>query len=243
MPGAKEMPYEKEFREAVRAAVIWSGDYYLALNWGWPFTVAERGGKSHRRYDVRERFEINRFTYERFCALNDGVPKPLVISELNADGDVTGPFEQAEMVKEFYYMFRDEKADWMTGITMYQFRDRGRLGLELEDPNCPENGIKQPLFDAYREIINDPWFYPTMETGEAVELPVKLRWGGFEDADGLAIPVRLERSPVFCEVTFDEENLNAVFEFNGKWFYKGPGVKTIDLMPAFYERPIRADRS
>src|SRR5690606_29213678 len=155
VPGAAEMPYEKEFREAVRAADIWSGDYYLALNWGWPFTVAERGGKSHRRYDIRERFEINRLTYERFCYLNDGVPKPLVISELNADGDVVGPYEQAEMVQELYYRFRDEKADWMKGITMYQFRDRGRLGLELEDPNCPENGIRQPLFDAYREIIFD----------------------------------------------------------------------------------------
>ena len=143
------------------------------------------------------------------------------------------------MVKEFYYLFRDEKADWMKGITMYQFRDRGRLGLELEDPNCPENGIKQPLFDTYREIIHDPWFYPAMETGEAVELPVRLRWGGFEDSDGLAIPVWLEKSPVFCEVTFEEEKLNAVFEFNGKWFYKKPGVKTIDLMPAFYERPVK----
>jgi len=238
VPGSSEMPYEKEFREAVRAADIWSGDYYLALNWGWPFTIAERGGKSHRRYDIRERFELNRFVYERFCYLNDGVPKPLVISELNADGDVTGPYEQAEMVKEFYYMFRDEKADWMKGITMYQFRDRGRLGLELEDPNCPENGIKQPLFDTYREIIHDPWFYPAMETGEAVELPVRLRWGGFEDADGLAVPVWLEKSPVFCEVTF-EEDLNVVFEFNGKWFYKKPGVKTVDLMPAFYEKPFR----
>jgi hypothetical protein len=240
--GADSMPYEKEFQEAVRAADIWSGDYYLALNWGWPFTIAERGGKSHRRYNIRDRFETNRYTYERFCYLNGGVPKPLVISELNADGDVTGPYEQAEMMKEFYYLFRDEKAGWLTGITCYQFRDRGRLGLELEDPNCPSNGIKQPLFDAYKEIIHDDYFQPAMETGEEAELPVTLRWGGFEDADGLAVPVRLDGAPVFCEVSFDEDDLNAVFEFNGKWFFKKPGVKTIDLMPTFYEKPVKGPK-
>ncbi len=237
--GLEEMPYEKEFMEAIRAADIWSGDYYLALNWGWPFTIAERGGTSHKRYDVRDRFEINKYTYDRFCLINRSVPKPLVISELNADGDVTGPYEQAEMMKEFYYMIRDEKASWLTGITCYQFRDRGRLGLELEDPNCSANGIKQPLFDAYKEIIHDSYFQPLMQTGDSAELPVTLRWGGSEDADGLALPVRVEGAPVFCEVMFDEENLNAVFEFNGKWFYKKPGVKSIDLMPAFFEKPFK----
>jgi hypothetical protein len=236
--GAPEMKYEKEFREAVRSADIWSGDYYLALNWGWPFTVAERGGRTHKRLSADIVLEYCRFAYERFSFQNDGAVKPFVISELNADGDVTGPYDQASMMKEMYYRIRDERMDWICGITCYQFRDRGRLGLELEDPNNPSNGIKQPLFDAYREIIQDPYFQPSMEIGALTELPVKLRWGGFEDADGLAIPVSLDKPPVFCEVTFEEDELNAVFEFNGKWFYKKPGVRTIDLMPAFCERPV-----
>ena len=27
-------------------------------------------------------------------------------------------------------------------------------------------------------------------------------------------------------------------EINSKWFYKAKGVKTIDLMPAFFEKPL-----
>jgi len=234
-----EMKYEKEFTEAVRAADIWSGDYYLALNWGWPFTVAEPGGKTHKRSKVKEIFDANRLSFERFRFLNGGVEKPLVISELNADGDVTGPYDQARMMRDFYRMVRDEKAVWLTGITCYQFRDKGRLGLEMEDPNNPSNGIAQPLFDEYRKIIHDPWFQPAMETGTEAECPVKLRWGGFEDSDGLAVFLSFEKNPVFCEVLFEgEEDLNAMMELNGKWFYKKPGVKVIDLMPAFYEKPL-----
>ncbi len=232
------MPYEKEFNEAVKAADIWSGDYYLALNWGWPFTEAERGGHSHRRLDVTELFNINRYTFQRFSLMNGGTVKPLVISELNADGDVTGPYDQAVMVRDFYTLVRDEKAGWLTGITCYQFRDRGRLGLELEDPNCPACGIAQPLLETYREIIHDPYFLPSMTTGEAAAMPLRLRWGSFEDADGLAIHLDFERNPVFCEVLFEEEHLNAVMEMNGKWFYKKPGVRTVDLMPAFFEKRL-----
>lgn len=235
-----KMPYEKEFTEAIKATDFWSGDYYLALNWGWPFTVAERGGNTHKRYHVKDVFETNRFSFERFKAINGGKVKPLVISELNADGDVTGPYEQAKMMADFYNMVRDEKAVWLTGITCYQFRDMGRLGLELEDPNCPTNGIAQPLLDTYKEVIQDPWFQPSMEAGEEVQLPVQLRWGSFEDADGLSIPLDLEKSPVFCEVLFEDEALNAMMEINGKWFCKKPGVRTVDLMPAFYGKPLHA---
>lgn len=237
--GSSGMKCEKEFQEAVRAADIWSGDYYLALNWGWPFTVAESGGKTHKRAVVKNIFEDNRFSFDRFTCLNGGIAKPLVISELNADGDVTGPYDQAQMMREFYHMVRDEKATWLTGITCYQFRDRGRLGLELEDPNNPCVGIRQPLFDTYKEIIHDDYFMPSMEAGDRAEFPAVLRWGGSEDADGLAVKLTFENDPVFCEVNFEDEGLNAIFEINGKWFYKKPGVRYIDLMPAFYEKPLK----
>ena len=48
------------------------------------------------------------------------------------------------------------------------------------------------------------------------------------------------RKPVFCEVTFsgEDEKLNLMMEINGKWFYKSPAAKTIDLMPAFFEKPL-----
>lgn len=236
--GATELPYEKEFSEAIRATDIWSGDYYLALNWGWPFKVAERGGDSHRRASVREIFESALFSYERFQNVNGGKVKPMVISELNADGDVTGAYEQAQTMRKFYQMVRDEKASWLNGITCYQFRDKGRLGLEIEDPNCPSVGIAQPLLEAYKDVIQDPYFQPEMETGDPLQLPATLRWGGSEDAEGLAIPLDFSQNPVFCEVMFEQESLNAMMEINGKWFYKKPGVKSIDLMPAFCGKPL-----
>lgn len=236
--GSDVMPYENEFREAIKATDIWSGDYYLALNWGWPFTVAEPGGETHKCVDIKEIFEINRYTFERFRLINSGVVKPLVISEFNADGDVTGPYNQAQLMKAFYEMVRDEKASWLTAITCYQFRDRGRLGLELEDPNCPSNGIAQPVLDTYKEIIQDPYFQPVLMDGEAVQLPEMLRWGSFEDSDGLAIALDFDKSPVFCEVLFEEKDINVMMELNGKWFYKKPGIRTVDLMSAFYEKPL-----
>lgn len=232
------MPYEKEFSDAVRAADIWSGDYYLALNWGWPYTVAERNGKTHKRMDVESVFEANCFSFERFKKMNGGIPKPLVISELNADGDVTGPYDQAEMMKDFYFTVRDREAAWLSGLTCYQFRDRGRLGLETEDPSNADIGIEQPMLKVYRDVIHDPYFMASMETGEKVELPAVLRWGSFEDSDGLAVPMEFKANPVFCEVSFDEAELNLMMELNGQWFYKKPGVKTIDLMYAFYNKPL-----
>ena len=236
--GKNEMAYEKEFEEAIRVTDIWSGDNYLALNWGWPYTIAERDGRTHQRSAVEKVFRDNEFSHERFLARNDGINKPHVLSEFNADGDVTGPFDQATIMKDFYMTIKNKKATWLTGLTYYQFRDKGRLALEIEDPNNPDVGIEQPMMATYKEIINDPWFMPEMKKSSEVELPMKLCWGSAEDSDGLFIPLSFEKSPVFCEVTFDQEDLNVIMEINGRWFYKKPGVKTIDMMAAFYEKPL-----
>ena len=160
----------------------------------------------------------------------------MMMSELNADGDVTGPYDQAAMVKEFCDLIKKENAAWFTNFSMYQFRDRGRLGLEIEDPNNAEVGIPQPLLYTYKEIIHDDYFSPEMTVGEEVSLPETLRWGGAEDADGLAIPLHFDCNPHFCEVTFEDDS-NLMLELNGKWFYKSPKAKTIDLMGAFFEKP------
>ena len=38
--------------------------------------------------------------------------------------------------------------------------------------------------------------------------------------------------------TGDAEKLNAMMEINGKWFYKKPGVKSVDLAPAFFKNRL-----
>lgn len=235
-----EMEKEAEFTEAVKATDIWSVDKYMSLHWGWPYDVAERGGSSHKRDSVEKTYELTKKSYERFKHLNGGVAKPMVMSEFNSDGDVTGPYDQAVMVKEFCDMLKNEPADWFSGFTFYQFRDDGRLGLEITDPNNPEVGIEQPVLKTYKEIIHDDYFSPSMTTTDEASFPVTLRWGSSEDAEGLAIPVSFEKSPVFFEVYFDEDNvdLNLMMEINGHWFYKAPGVKCIDMMSAFFEKPL-----
>ena len=236
-PNSEEIVMEKEFAQSVRDTDIWSVDKYMALHWGWPYDVAEPGGNSFGRSKVRDVYDLTRASFERYKALNGGVAKPMIMSEFNADGDVTGACEQAEMVQEFCDILDKENADWFTGFTFYQFRDRGRLGLEIEDPNNPEVGIRQPVMDTYKKIIHSPRFLPEMTQGGEVQLPVRLRWGNSEDAEGIAIPLHFEKNPVFCEVNF-EDGGNYMLELNGRWFYKSPKARTIDLMSAFYEKPL-----
>jgi hypothetical protein len=85
-----------------------------------------------------------------------------------------------------------------------------------------------------------PQHLPEMETGEDATFPANLRWGGSEDADGISVPINFESAPTFCEATFigDDINLNLMLEINNRWFYKKPGLKTIDLIPAFFENRL-----
>ena len=235
--GAVQMEKEAEFAQTIPAADIWSVDKYMALHWGWPYDVAEPGGNSHSRSNVRDIYDMTRASFARYCELNGGTAKPMIMSEFNADGDVTGAYDQAAMVQEFCDILEEENADWFTGFTFYQFRDRGRLGLEIEDPNNPDVGIPQPVMQTYKKIIHSERFLPEMTVGDAIQLPVTLRWGSSEDAEGIAIPLHFEKNPVFCEVTFADEG-NYMLEINGTWFWKSPKAKTIDLMSAFYEKPL-----
>jgi hypothetical protein len=235
-----EIEKEEEFKEAVKATDIWSVDKYMALHWGWPYDVAEKGGSSHKRDTVEQTYMLTKKSYERYKFLNNGESKPMVMSELNADGDVTGPYEQAAMVKEFCDMIKNKSSDWFSGFTFYQFRDDGRLGLEITDPNNTDVGIEQPVLQTYKEIIHDDYFKPVMTQTEELSLPITLRWGGSEDATGLSIPLHFKKNPVFLEVRFDDEikDLNLMLEINGKWFYKAPGVTVIDMISAFFEKPL-----
>ncbi len=234
---SEEIVMEKEFAQAVRETDIWSVDKYMALHWGWPFDVAEPGGTSHARSAVRDIYALTKASYERYKHICGGTEKPMVMSEFNADGDVTGAYEQAEMVELFCDILDEDKADWFTGFTFYQFRDRGRLGLEIEDPNDPNVGIEQPVLKTYREIINRERFLPSMTEQGELTLPARLRWGSSEDADGIAVPLHFDGDPHFCELVFEDDS-NLMIELNGRWFYKSPAARTIDLMPAFYENRL-----
>lgn len=236
---SEEIVMEKEFSQAVRDTDIWSVDKYMALHWGWPFDVALRNSEnpSFKREKVNTVYELSKRSCLRFREINGGEPKPMVMSEFNADGDVTGAYEQADMVREFCDMLKADKDHWLDAFTFYQFRDRGRLGLEIQDPNNVNNGIEQPVMSTFRDIVHEAYFSPCITMGEELTLPVKLRWGSSEDADGIGIPLVFKKDPHFCEITFDDDS-NLIIEINGRWFYKSPEVRTIDLMSAFYNSHI-----
>ncbi len=234
---ATEIEMQKEFSEAVKATDIFSVDKYMALHWGWPYDVAETGGTSHSRSVVADVYDMTKLSAALFAKICDGQKKPMVMSEFNADGDVTGPYDQCEMVNEFCQRLKAENADWFSGFTFYQFRDRGRLGLEIQDVNNPDVGVEQPVMQTYKKIIHDDYFKPSMEMGEEISFPVKLRWGSSEDAEGICVPISFEKNPHFCELYFEDDS-NLMIEINGKWFYKSPNAKVIDLMPAFFEKPL-----
>ncbi len=230
---------EEAFKDCYAAADIWSCDTYLALHYAWPYGVAEIGGEGFTVDSVQGKAELFYLTIKRASELA-GERKPMITAEFNTDGDVTGPRMQGESVVRFAHYWRDNRVDWFKAISMYQFRDRGRLGLEIEDPNNKGVGIEQPMLKQYRdEVLHDPYFMPAFEEGDEVSFPAEMRWGGSEDADGLAFPIHFEKNPEFCEMTVAQE-IGLMVELNGRWFHKAPGTKTIDLMSAFFDKPIDA---
>lgn len=233
----EQMVMEGIFTEAARAADVVSVDRYMALHWGYPATICE-DNRFAQRTSVSEIYELCKRSYQRYILMNQGTVKPMVLSEFNADGDVTGPYEQAEMYREFCEMLRNDPEHWLSGITMYQFRDDGRLGLEITDPSNPERGIEQPLLKTYRELIHKEPFRPVITAGKPAEGACRLRFGGFEDADGIGTAITLERKPIFFEMRFDGALLDAnlMISVDGYWFYKKPGVSMIDLNRAFFDR-------
>ena len=230
----EKVPYEEEFTCAYNATDIYSCDKYLALHYGWPYDVAEAGGGSYFGDDSERIYKMFKRT-EGYLAKNFG-KKKFILGELNTDGDVTGGIKQPDSIKNFYAMAAKDEPGFLDGISMYQFRDKGRLGLEIQDPNNASVGIKQPLLDEYRNIISEEAFSPVISRVEEapVAFPAKLRWGSFEDSDGIEVPVNIEKLPAFFEMSFDKENA-LMIEYLGRWFYKAPGVETIDMMSVFYE--------
>ena len=57
------------------------------------------------------------------------------------------PDDQADMLKEFCEMLKADKEKWLSGFTLYQMRDRGRLGLEIEDPEQCECWYRTANFE------------------------------------------------------------------------------------------------
>lgn len=234
-----KLEMEDIFLKAHKVADIWSGDNYLSLHWGWPFDIANKDTANYAAWDVDTVYQKAKKTYYRLKEIT-GQDKPMVLSEQNADGDVTGPFEQAWYLKHFMELLQKDEDKWLSAFTLYQFRDDGRLGLEITDPNNNEVGIEQPILKMYKEELHKPFFSQKVVDEGTVSLPATLCWTSSDDAEGVEMPVHFNKTPLFFELYFDKEliDMNLMFEFQGYNFYKAPGVKYIDLMPYFFENPL-----
>ena len=204
------------------------------------YEVAEKDNKQHMLNKTAATYNTAKRTFERFKKIC-GCTKPMVMSELNADGDVTGPYDQVKIMKNFAKLVKNDPEQWFSAFCFYQFRDDGRLGLEITDPNNPQVGVEQPMMAAYKDIIDDDFFKPEMKVHKTAKLPVLLRWGGSEDAEGVSVELNFEKDPVFAEATFTGSlaDANLMMELNGMWFYKAPGVKFVDFMPAFFKKRLK----
>ena len=197
-----KLEMEDIFLEAHKAADIWSCDNYLSLNWGWPNVVAKKGGNLFASYDNDDVYYRFKRTLDRLRFIT-GQNKPMVLSEMNADGDVNGPYVQATKLHDFMEKLRFDDDKWLSAMTLYQFRDDGRLGLEVTDPNNSDVGIEQPLLASYREDLHKPFFSQKLQEAGDIELPARLRWSSSEDAEGVEMDIRVEKNPHFAELYFN----------------------------------------
>jgi len=155
----EKMEREDDFIPAIQAADIVSVDRYLALHWGWPYDMDMTEGRAFARYDPAQIYRLCKKSAARYNLIC-GKKKKMILSELNADALVVGPYEQAEIVRSFTDMIREEKDPWLTGFCLYQFRDECHLGLEAQVPGDESAGIEQPLMKTFKEISLRPVLLP-----------------------------------------------------------------------------------
>jgi hypothetical protein len=141
---------ESGLKEALQTADYWSVDKYSSLNYGWPFEDISNGKNLFFKQTVEEWWQMLEETYIKMIWLNDLKAKPLFLNEFNSDSDVDGFENQAKIINRIYDRLATGEYQWLAGITMYQFRDYGGLGLE-------KGSLKEyqslPALDAYRNVI------------------------------------------------------------------------------------------
>ncbi len=168
-----------------RAADIISYDQYASLHWGWPNPAFDPHNPSEffrLPFDVW--WKLLDDCHRQMCELR-GEEVNIEVHEINEDADVIGLEAQAAWVTRFYQEVVRRNLPWLTNITYYMFRDRGGLGLELEDLENPERYTEQPALAAYREAIQHPHFEHKVVSGNTHPGgPLQFTWNTPTDAEG-----------------------------------------------------------
>ncbi|MEA3346609.1 MAG: hypothetical protein U9Q21_00785 [Candidatus Auribacterota bacterium] len=232
---------EDELAPAFRIADIVSYDCYHSLHWGWPddgydpvkYGVDAKIKKMEKMGQVSNDEWWRKFNdfYELMLKVNNGKEKDIYLGEANTDANVVGLKGQAEWIKEFYNEVKERNLSYFKGITYYQFRDRGGLGLEYELDEDKHKGRPNPSLEAYRDVIKDPYFSPDFEEEQGeVKNPV-LEWRLSRDAKGIFISGSVPKGAEKCLIKF-QPDMNVIVKVNEKWFHKGLNVDTLDISSA-----------
>jgi hypothetical protein len=224
----KRLKYEEELSQLLSAADIWTTDKYISLHHRWPYDdcQAKDLGETYFEFSANEVWDQVREVHKRFVEL-EGQDKGIELAEFNTDGDVGGGQLQVKKNLDFYKRVLKEKPGYLKGITFYQFRDRGRLGLEREDENNPANGKATPFLPVYKKLLQEPYFQPK-ETWSRLKGGLKMEWRASDDSDGLGWKIPLKAKPIFLELVF-EKKVNLMIKAGNQWFYKKPGVEWVDV--------------
>lgn len=243
-PGGSDVTYhmgEKELAPAFRIADVISYDSYHSLHWGWPhdgydpaasnFSSAVSDVKKMGKMTCKQWWELFFDFNELMLRVNRGNQKEIYLGEVNTDADIVGPAAQAEWVKEFYNDVKKKKLSYLKGITYYQFRDRGGLGLEYEIDEERTKGRPNPSLNAYREAVKDPYFSPVLEEKGLVEWPAVLEWESSTCAIGVMFSFIIPSGASKCLLVFPLE-ANLIVKAGSMWFHKDAGCAELDISAA-----------
>lgn len=142
-----------QLRDALKIADYWSIDKYTSLHWGWPFEPeVTPESTSYFKETLQDWWQAIEETYLKMIWHNNLVAKPLFINEFNSDSNVDGPEGQAEIITAVYNRLAQGEFEWLAGITLYQFRDFGGLGLEKGNLQEYQS---LPALTAYQQAIHE----------------------------------------------------------------------------------------
>ncbi|MCK9555259.1 hypothetical protein M0R36_05535 [bacterium] len=232
---------EKELAPAFRIADIISYDSYHSLHWGWPhdgydpaksnFSSGTSRVKKMGQMTRKQWWELFFDFNELMLRVNQGRQKEIYLGEVNTDADIVGLKDQAQWIKEFYNDVKKKKLSYLKGITYYQFRDRGGLGLEYEMDEEMTKGRPNPSLNAYSEAVKDPYFSPVLEEKGPVEWPAVLEWESSTCARGVMFSFVIPAGASKCLIVFSRE-ANLIIKAGDMWFHKDTGCDELDISAA-----------
>ncbi len=243
--GAEEHMKEDELAPLFRCADILSFDMYHSLHWGWPHDGYDpvRLGAKGKIKKVEKAYQISydewwdvlyRFV-DLMLKVNNGVQKDIYLGEANTDADVVGLEEQGGWVDEIYSQIKKRNHPWLKGITYYQFRDRGGLGLEYELDEDKTKSRANPALDTYKKVIVDEYFNLQLEIQKEEVNEAELEWKSAREAKGVYLEKSIPSSINKCYLKINSD-INAIIKINERWFHKSPADKKINISPALNRR-------